>query len=124
MIEDGDFAGDLFQVPDDWWGFEAFGRSDHPGACVGYVPPGFKVTLLKGTDPRSARYDEVHVVVVNDRVNGLLKPTSFSIKPRQFSARKIACLADKRIGRLSDSDLTRLRSELVRLFGAGDASNG
>ncbi len=79
--------------------------------------------MLKGTDPRSARYDEVHVLVVNDRSNGLLKPTSFSIKPRQFSARKIACLAGRRIGSLSDSDLARLQSELVRLFGGGDESD-
>ena len=26
MIDDGDLAGDLFQIPDKWWGFEAFGR--------------------------------------------------------------------------------------------------
>jgi hypothetical protein len=124
MIDDGELAGDLFQVPDKWWGFEAFGRSDHPGACVGYVPPGYNVTMLKGTDPRSARYDDVHVLVVNDSTNGLLKPTSFAIKPRPFSARRMACLADERIGQLSTTDLARLRHELVRLFGAGDENHG
>lgn len=124
MIDDGDLAGNLYQVPDKWWGFEAFGRPDHPGACVGYVPPGFNVTMLKGTDPRSARYDEVHVLVKNDRTNGLLKPTSFSIKPRPFSARRIALLADARIGQLSQADLGRLRGELVRLFGEKDETHG
>jgi len=124
MIDDGDLAGDLFQVPDKWWGFEAFGRSDHPGACVGYVSPGFNVTMLKGTDPRSARYDQVHVLVVNDSTNGLLKPTSFTIKPRAFSARRIAMLSDERIGQLSPTDLERMRSELVRIFGSGDENRG
>ena len=124
MIDDGDLAGDLFQVPDKWWGFEAFGRSNHPGACVGYVPPGFNVTMLKGTDPFSARYGEVHVLVQNDSTNGLLKPTAFAIKPRSFSARRIALLGDERIGQLSPSDLDRMRSELVRLFGAGDENHG
>jgi len=124
MIDDGDLAGDLFQVPDNWWGFEAFGRSDHPGACVGYVSPGFKVTMLKGTDPRSARYDEVHVLVKNDSTNGLLKPTSFAIRPLPFSARRIALLCDERIGELSPGDLERMRSELVRLFALGDENYG
>ena len=124
MIDDGDLAGDLFQVPDKWWGFEAFGRSDHPGACVGYVPPGYNVTMLKGTDPRAARYDEEHVLVKNDGTNGLLKPTSFAIKPRPFSARRIALLADDRIGQLSPTDLHRMRSELVRLFAMEDNRHG
>jgi len=124
MIDDGNLAGDLFQVPDKWWGFDAFGRSDHPGACVGYVPPGFNVTMLKGTDLRSARYDEVHVLVQNDATNGLLKPTAFAIKPRPFSARRIALLSDERIGQLSRNDLERMRSELVRLFGSEEDRHG
>ncbi len=33
MIDEGELIGELFQVPDKWWGFEAFGRMDHPGAC-------------------------------------------------------------------------------------------
>ena len=117
MIEDGELVGDLFQVPDNWWGFDAVGRHDHPGACVGYVPPGFKVTMLKGTDLRSARYGETQVVVEADASNGLLKTTSFAIKPRLFSARRVALLEDDRIGTLSRVDLQRMQSELVRLFG-------
>ena len=123
MIDDGELAGDLFQVPDKWWGFEAFGRSDHPGACVGYVPPGFRVTMLKGTDPRSARYDEVHILVQNDSSNGLLKPTAFGIKPYDLPAPKIARLTDKYIGRLSSFDLERMRNELVRLFVSKEANH-
>jgi len=124
MIDDGDLAGDLFQIPDKWWGFEAFGRIDHPGACVGYVPPGYRVTMLKGTDPRSARYDQVHVEVQNDSTNGLLKPTAFAIKPYDFPAPKIARLTDKYIGRLSPVDLERMRSELVRLFVSKEDNHG
>lgn len=117
MIEAGELVGELFQVPDSWWGFEAFGRDDHPGACVGYVPPGFKVTMLKGTDPKSARYDETQVLVTANTANGLLKSTSFAIKPKFFSARRVAMLNDVRIGSLSKNDLKRMQSELVRLFG-------
>lgn len=124
MIDDGELVGDLFKVPDKWWGFEAFGRSDHPGACVGYVPPGFSVTMLKGTDLCSARYKEVHVVVQNDATNGLLKPTAFAINPREFSAPKIARLTDRLIGRLSPADLERMRSELVRLFVSKEDKHG
>ena len=117
MIEAGELVGNLFQVPDKWWGFEAFGRKNHPGACVGYVPPGFKATLLKGTDPKSARYHDVHVVVDCDNLNGLKKPTAFAIKPLYFSVRKVALLKDVRIGQLASSDLGKMQSELLRLFG-------
>lgn len=116
MLDIGELVGDLYKVPDKWWGFEAFGKKNHPGACVGYVPPGFKVTVLKGTDQRSARYDETHVVVAADDHNGLKKTTAFAIKPRFFSASRIAKLADERIGTLADRDLLRMQSELLRLF--------
>lgn len=124
MIDDGDLAGEIFQIPDKWWGFVAPGRIDHPGACVGYVPPGYRVTMLKGTDPRAARYDQVHVMVRNDSTNGLLKPTAFAIKPYDFPAPKIACLTDKYIGQLSAVDLERMRSELVRLFVLEEDNDG
>ena len=120
MIDEGELVGELFQFPDKWWGFEAFGRMDHPGACVGYVPPGYKATLLKGTDPTSARYEETQVLVVPDNSNGLLKTTSFSIKPRYFSARRVAMLTDERIGTLAELDLQRMQVGLVRLFGQED----
>jgi len=118
MIEDGDLAGDLFQVPDKWWGFEAIGRENHPGACVGYDRRGYQVTLLKGTDPRSARYAEVHVYVEPDASNRLLKTTAFAIKPILRPARKVQLLRGERwIGKLGQADLNEMQSELVRLFG-------
>ena len=121
MIEDGDLAGELFQVPDRWWGFEANGRENHPGACVGYDQRGFRVTLLKGTDPRSARYRETHVIVDPDQSNQLLKRTAFAIKPVIESARKVSQLRGKRlIGTLAKLHLNEMRQELIRLFGDGN----
>lgn len=116
MIEDGELVGDLYRVPDRWWGFEAFGRDNHPGVCIGYLPSRFKVNLLKGTDCRSARYTVVQIVVNPDESNGLLKPTSFSIKPYPFSARKILNLRDEKLGVLAERDLDLMRAELIRLF--------
>lgn len=116
MIESGELVGDLFQVPDTWWGFEAFGRDNHPGACVGYVPGGFKATLLKGTDPRSARYDDTQVLVQPSERNGLSKVTSFAIRPKYLSARRLSLLVDEQIGQLDLDDLAKMQSELLRLF--------
>ena len=116
MINDGDLVGNLYRFPDKWWGFEAFGRDDHPGACVGYDDTGFRVTMIKGTDTRAAHYGSVTIVVQNTTENGLLKPTAFAIKPREFSTRRVELLTDKLIGRLSQSDLERIQSELIRLF--------
>ena len=120
IAEDPDLVGSLFPVPDKWWGFEAVGRENHPGAVVGFSKNGFQVAMLKGTDPNSARFHDVSIVIHHDESNGLKKPTAFAIKPRLFSARRVMLLEDRRIGRLADEDLQRLRSELVRLFGQGD----
>ncbi len=118
MIEDGELAGELFQVPDKWWGFEAMGRENHPGACVGYDKRGYQVTMLKGTDPRSARYAIAHVYVDPDPSNRLLKTTAFAIKPISKPARKVQLLRGERlIGTLEQADLRLMQSELVRLFG-------
>ena len=121
MIEDGDLVGELYRVPDDWWGFTAFGRENHPGACVGYGQRGYQVTLLKGTDPRSARYGETHVLVDVDKSNQLLKRTAFAIKPVMKPARKVSLLRhDRLIGTLGAGDLAKMQSELVRLFDTDD----
>ena len=118
MIEDGELLGDLLKVPDKWWGFEAFGRENHPGACVGYDGSGYQVTMLKGTDTQAARYASVHVFVKPDDSNRLLKTTAFAIKPFCKSARKVRLLREDRfIGKLADSDLANMQSELLRLFG-------
>lgn len=123
MNEDVELLGSLFSIPDRWWGFEAVGRVEHPGACVGFSKNGYKVSMLKGTDPRSARFHEVSIVIDQDESNGLKKPTAFSIKPHYFSASRMKLLDDRHIGRLTPTDLQRLQSELVRLFGPGATSH-
>ena len=118
MIEDGELIGHLYRVPDKWWGFEAYGRVEHPGACVGYDRRGVHVTMLKGTDPKSARYEHVHVLVDASDSNGLSKQTAFQIQPRTFRARRVALLYPERfLGSLSSKDLERMQAELIRLFG-------
>jgi hypothetical protein len=94
------------------------GRENHPGACVGYDKRGYQVTMLKGTDPRSARYAIAHVYVDPDPSNRLLKTTAFAIKPISKPARKVQLLRGERlIGTLEQADLRLMQSELVRLFG-------
>ena len=117
MLDEGELVGEIFQFPDAWWGFDAAGRSDHPGACVGYSKRGFNVTMLKGTDEKAARFRIPQVVVAPSHENGLLKHTSFAIEPRTYSASKLYVLSDVRIGRLSHEDLEAMRIELNRQFG-------
>lgn len=120
MIEDGELVGNLYQVPDKWWGFESVGRHNHPGACVGYENRGFKAVMLKGTDPKSRDYKYAEVLVEPDGSNKLKKTTSFSINPRLYSARKVGLLADVLIGELTEKDLRRMQNELRRQFGDPD----
>ena len=122
-ISNSELVGSILEIPDHWWGFEAFGRENHPGACVGFSENFYKAKMLKGTDPRSSRFNQVVVIIDNDQINGLKKPTAFAIKPFLFSVRKVQLLEDRRIGKLTDSDLQRVQSELIRLFGSPGASN-
>lgn len=114
-------VGNLYQVPDKkWWGFEAPGRKDHPGACAS-MASAHKVNLLKGTDPRSADYSLVQVKVDPDSTNNLLKRTSFAIKPVPKSVRKVQTeLSDKFIGTLAESDLSKMQKALEKYFTDGE----
>ncbi|MEM6468484.1 MAG: hypothetical protein AAF802_02865 [Planctomycetota bacterium] len=117
MVGEGVLLGDLLRVPDKWWGFEAMGRKNHPGACVGYDQRGFQVTMLKGTDTHSARRDETHVYVQPDDDNGLTKTTAFAIKPYCGSARRVSTFKhDRYLGRLAKDDLQAMQAVLCRLF--------
>ena len=109
--------GNLYKVPDKkWWGFEAPGRSDHPGALVSMAST-HKVNLLKGTDVRSRDYSLAQVVVEPDDSNQLLKATSFGVKPHPKSLRKVQReLSDRLIGTLSEADLDRMQKALERYF--------
>ncbi len=113
--------GNLYQVPDKWWGFESHGRENHPGACVNMVSA-HKVNMLKGTDPRSRDYKLVHVEVDPDGSNRLLKRTAFAIKPHPKSLRKIQLLHDERyIGELSDAHIQQMQGALEKYFVDGGA---
>jgi len=113
-------VGNIYQVPDKkWWGFEAEGRKDHPGACAG-MATAHKVNLIKGTDPKSADYNLVQVVVAPDSSNNLLKTTSFGIKPFPKSVRKIQTeLSEKLIGTLANDDLEKMQKALEKYFTDG-----
>jgi hypothetical protein len=116
-----ELLGSVLQIPDRWWGFEAVGRADHPGVCVGFSGNFYKAKMVKGTDTKSARYNQVVVIIDDDESNGLKKPTAFAIKPECYSVRRLQLLEDRRIGRLTPADLQRLQAELIRLFGEAGA---
>lgn len=108
--------GNLYQVPDKWWGFEAFGRENHPGVCVS-MASAHKVNMLKGTDPRSKSYSLVHIEVMPDSQNNLLKKTSFAVKPYPTSANKVRLLnGDRFIGELDIDQLAEMQTALERYF--------
>ena len=112
-----DLLGSVYRVPDKWWGFQAVGRQDHPGACTGYCGASAQATLLKGTGLGTKSFD-FQVVVEPSDTNGLSKATSFAIRPWSFSGRKVALLHfDRKIGELATGTLEQLQSELERVFG-------
>jgi hypothetical protein len=113
-----DLPGSIYMVPDKFWGFEAVGRIDHPGACVFCDVSGGSATLVKGTDLVSARPARTEILVVDPSpANGLLKPTAFAIAPRLFRIRRVALLhINRRLGALETDHLAYLRAQLLRLF--------
>jgi hypothetical protein len=113
-----DLPGSIYMVPDKFWGFEAVGRIDHPGACVFCDVSGGSATLVKGTDLFSARGGRHEILIVDPSAgNGLLKPTAFAIAPRLFKIRRVALLHfDRRLGALETEHLTYLQEQLLRLF--------
>ena len=118
-VEDS-LVGSIFAVTDDWWGFSAVGRDHHPGACVQELPAQRRVLMLKGTSAETKeKYRRDEIVVVATETNGLAKLTVFSVRPWPFRERKVRLLvANRLMGQLSETDLTRLRSEMIRQFGS------
>lgn len=116
---DENHLGRIFAVPDRWWGFEAVGRDDHPGACVQELPAQHQWVLLKGTGAENrTRYSKSEVLISPSPENGLLKHTLFSIAPRPFRKHRLRNLVPERImGHLSAEDLTLLQTSMVRQFG-------
>ena len=114
-----DLIGLVFDVPDKWWGFEAVGRSSHRGACIREVIPDREFDMLKGVGAENrTRYHKTEVLVVPTETNGLTKNTLFSVRPRPMRRHRLKnLLGEATKGRLSDDELQRLRSEMVRQFG-------
>lgn len=114
-----DLLGCVFAVPDKWWGFDAEGRDHHPGACVQELPAKRSFVLLKGTGAENkTKYYANELVVAATATNGLAKLTVFSLKPWPFREHKVRNLVPERVmGRLSENDLTRLQTAMVRQFG-------
>jgi hypothetical protein len=108
-------------VPDAWWGFQAEGREDHPGACVLEVPARREWILLKGTGAET--YEKLHrtqVLIHPTEENGLLKNTIFSLKPRPKRDHQVRNLIPERVmGNLSGQDLQLLQSRMLEQFGSG-----
>ena len=112
-------VGRVFAVPDKWWGFEALGREDHPGACVREREVSKDCDLLKGTGAENRRrYYKTEMLVVATDSNGLSKNTLFSLKPMPFRRHRVNNLVPDRVmGYLSDEELSKLRAEMLRQFG-------
>jgi hypothetical protein len=112
-----DLPGSIYMVPDKFWGFEAVGRFDHPGACV-FCDPSGNATLVKGTDLISARPGLQGLLIIEPSPgNGLRKPTAFAIAPRRFKSRRVALLHfDRRLGSLEAEELHYLQEQILRLF--------
>ncbi len=114
-----DLLGCVFAVPDKWWGFEAEGRDHHPGACVQERPAKRDFVFLKGTGAENkSTYRKNEMIVTATEDNGLAKLTLFSLKPWPFREHKVRNLVPERVmGRLSEIDLKRLQTEMIRQFG-------
>lgn len=114
-----DLPGSIYRVPDKFWGFEAVGRVEHPGACVSANTRLQQATLLQGRG--APRQHGAALVLSPTPLNGLKKTTTFALEPRLFPLRRVALLhADRRLGALSPDELTYALHELQRLFPLAD----
>ena len=107
-----EMPGDVMLTPDSMFGFDAVGRTEHPGACVYVTPDSQLVAMSKGTDGQNLnwRYRANYVLVEPDEAFGLSKLTAFSTQTRRLKIRKIMLLYPERhLGRLSDEILRKLR---------------
>lgn len=112
LAPDGsDIEGVVFQVPDDWWGFAAVGRDDHPGACVHRSPTLDEAVVLRGKSmPPPLPYRNLWVEIEADSGNGLDHRTFFDTTSRRLPVKRVLLLYPERTrGRLSSVDLEKLR---------------
>ncbi|WP_157369544.1 hypothetical protein [Zavarzinella formosa] len=113
---DHDLPGAVMMIPNSHWGFEVVSATDHPGACVNYLPASREGVLVQGTDAENVRYPRTYLTVSPTVENGLFKDTAFKLVPRYFRLHKLKLYFPQRhIGSLGGTTLQHLRDELARL---------
>jgi len=114
-----DPVGDVYWVPDRWWGFRGTRTEDHPGACIAAVAD---IAMIKGTSQRPPyTFRQRYLRIEPDDHNGLRATTHFNLVPRRFSRFRLESLhqdSERWAGRLAPGDLRRLQLAIHRLFGA------
>jgi hypothetical protein len=120
-----EMPGDVMLTPDRMFGFEAVGRTDHPGACVYVMPDTGRVAMSKGTDGDKLnwRYRAHYVLVEANEAFGLSKLTAFSTRTKHIKIGRIMLFYPERhIGRLDDAIVRELQwasGEFVELKDTG-----
>jgi hypothetical protein len=111
--------GCVLYVKDTAWGFEAVGRSDHPGIVLWLSEDERYCTLLKGTDAEHVRDRWGTYIIEPDELNGLVKPTAFRLEPRVMTRRLIMLMLEspRWVGRVDDQHLDEMRRRVARAFG-------
>jgi hypothetical protein len=114
-----DFAWNrqIYQVPDQQWGFSSFGRRQHPGLCMGVTVGGRDGVFLKGrsSDERFKRSDEA--IVAPSEANGLSNDTYFCLRPRAIPMRLVQLYHLNRwLGTLEQGTSDTIRERFFHLF--------
>lgn len=107
----------IYQVPDQQWGFSSFGRRQHPGLCMGVTVGGRDGVFLKGrsSGERFKRSDEAIVAPSED--NGLSHDTYFCLRPRAISMRLVKLYHKNRwLGTLDQGTSDTIRERFFHLF--------
>ena len=88
----------ILMIPDKVWGIRT-SATDHPGLCVSVHPEARTTIFIKGTDQQNLRAleDMKSMTVHPDTENGLKKPTSFKLVPRQIKLHKVRTYFPERI---------------------------
>ena len=115
---DDELPGTILAVPDRHWGFEAVGRTDHPGVCTACRTETMQATLVKGRDAATdSGHPGTRFVVEPSQSNGLRKRTSFELLPLYRSLRLVRLLfPNRRVGTLEPDSFHQLRLRLTALF--------
>ncbi len=111
--------GNVYFVPDKFWGFRAVGRDDHPGVCLFCFAECNSVMMSKGTGASSKAMNrsENPYLVFPTKKNGLTKETAFDLVPKRFRLHRVLLLEpERKIGELDEADRKAMQDELRRIF--------